>query len=657
MKHRGILSLWALISCLSSAHATVIWSIGADDGTQDGEGDAILDDPASLNGASFNVSGVRESGEQPLPGNPANIGGASGDDARDIDDDYYFAGVYSTLTDGGTYTPVGTVASSETYYDRAFTTGDPNMRWHFNIPDTVLADDTFTFTIDFYSLDEANAADNSTFDMTFWVNGTQIGEMQPHSDFDLPSAQSWDFTLDDLGGVDQVGLGFDHYVEVRSAATGSARWANLDYVQLEVNSAPPPADDPNLPLQPSVNFGDVAQGSESVSRSLEFTNSGAAENLTITEITLGGTNADSFEITPLVLPLTLGPGESESLEITFTPGDLVSGLSASLSISSDDASDAMQTTALLANVFEPFGGEGVLWALGENDGAQDGEGDAALNDRAFFNGVFFSVSGVRETGQNDLPGNPANTGGASADDARDIDDDFYFAGAYNTAVDGGTYTPVGDVLVNESYYDRALTGGDLNMRWHFNVPDSLGANDVLTFSIDFYNLDEEFPENDSTFDMNFFVDGKQIGEMQSHSDAELDAVQSWEFTLDDLGGSEQQGPGFDHYVEVKTQATGSARWTSLDYVELSVVPGLDSELIISDVSADPSTNNVTFQFRANVGQSYAIERSTKMLPSGEPGGWEEIDDSLEATTEIVTYTDFGVVAGNRSFYYRVRREE
>ncbi|MDB4403624.1 hypothetical protein N9204_02190, partial [bacterium] len=85
-----------------SAPAAIIWNIGIDDNAQDGEGDAALNDPATLNGVDFNVSGVRESGQQDLPGNPANIGGASGDDARDVDDDYYFAGVYTTAAgDGG----------------------------------------------------------------------------------------------------------------------------------------------------------------------------------------------------------------------------------------------------------------------------------------------------------------------------------------------------------------------------------------------------------------------------------------------------------------------------------------------------------------------------------------------------------------------------
>ncbi len=233
--------LFLLTSLIAPASGAILWGIGADDSTQDGEGDAALNDPATLNGVPFNVSGVRESGEQFLPGNPANAGGASGDDNRDIDDDYYFAGVYSTVVDGGAYTPVGNVPVSESYYDRAFTGGDRNMRWHFNVPDNVAATDILTFTIDFYNLNEATPADISSFDMTFWVDGTQVGQMQPHTDSDINAAQSWDFSLADLGGPSQQGPGFDHYVEVRSTPTGSARWASLDYVQLEATSIPEPS--------------------------------------------------------------------------------------------------------------------------------------------------------------------------------------------------------------------------------------------------------------------------------------------------------------------------------------------------------------------------------------------------------------------------------
>ena len=638
-----------------SAPAAIIWNIGIDDNAQDGEGDAALNDPATLNGVDFNVSGVRESGQQDLPGNPANIGGASGDDARDVDDDYYFAGVYTTAAGDGGYDPVGVVSESESYYDRALTAGDPNMRWHFNLPETVAPDDYFIFTIDFHNLSETNAADISSYDLTFWVDGKQVGEMQPHMDIDLPTAQSWDFDLDDLGGIEKVGPGFDHYVEIRSTPTGSARWSSLDYVQLEISSEPKVEDDPNISAANALNFGDIKVGGETATETIVFTNTGQAQNLVISELTLGGERPDAFSLNAPDLPLVIAPGAEAQIELSVTPGDIEESVSAELIVTSNDTSDGEIIMRFGARFFVPFGNEGTLWFVGVDDDGQDGDGNASLNDPAFFNGVDFFASGVQESGEDILPGNPANTGGAGNN--RDVDDDYYFAGSYNTVVDGGDYTPVGDVDVNESYFDRALTNGDPNMRWHFNVPKTVGPNDAFTFTVDFYNLNESDPGLASGYDLTFFVDGKQIGEMQPHSEADFSAAQSWDFTLDDLGGTAELGAGFDHYVEVRSTPTGSSRWASLDYAKVDIIAGANQDLIITELSVDPDNDNVTFSFQAKVGLIYAVDRSTTLRSSGEPGGWLEINDSLVAQSEIQSFTDPGAAADNAKFFYRVRVAE
>ena len=642
------------------AKAVILWNIGADDGAQDGDGDPAsgLNDPASFNGTDFSVSGVREFGPQnELPGNPANTGGANQANPRDVDDDYYFAGVYNTVVDGGTYTPVGDVLENESYYERALTNGDSNMRWHFNLPDTVAEGDNFTFTIDFHNLSEANTADVSSYDLTFWVNGTQIGDMQPHLDVALSSAQSWNFDLDDLGGVEQIGEGFDHYVEIRSTPTGSARWSSLDYVQLEVSSDPIVEDDPNIAVAPAVNFGDFPIESEASTETIVFSNAGLTQDLVITELTLGGDNPDLFSITNApALPITIPPGTDTQIEVTFTPSAIEQSVSATLTVTSNDTTEVTQNVFLAARTFVPFSDEGTLWFVGTDDDGQDGEGDTNFNDPAFFNGTDFFVSGVQENGTQDLPGNPANVGGPSGGE-RDIDDDFYFAGVYNTVVDGGTYTPVGIVAANERYYDRALTTGDPNMRWHFNVPDTVGPNDAFTFTIDYYSLDDASAPEVSGFDLTFFVDGQQIGDMQPHTDDNLTAAQSWDFTLDDLGGVAELGPGFDHYVEVRSQSTGSARWANLDYVKLDISPGAIRDLIITEIAVDPTNDNVSFNFQAKVGEVYIVERSTSLLPTGQPGGWLEIEDFLEAESEIQSFTDFGAASGNEKYFYRVRVAE
>ncbi|MDA8964664.1 hypothetical protein N9H09_00630, partial [bacterium] len=373
--------------------------------------------------------------------------------------------------------------------------------------------------------------------------------------------------------------------------------------------------------------------------------------------TLGGDNADLFSISnALALPITVAPGADTQIEVTLTPGAIEQSVSATLTVTSNDTTEVTQVVILAAKIFVPFNDEGTLWFVGTDDDGQDGEGDSIFDDAAFFNGTDFFVSGVQENGTQDLPGSPANIGGPSGGE-RDIDDDFYFAGVYNTVVDGGDYTPVGIVAANERYYDRALTTGDPNMRWHFNVPDTVGPNDAFTFTIDYYSLDDASAPEVSGFDLTFFVDGQQIGDMQPHTDDNLAAAQSWDFTLDDLGGVAELGPGFDHYVEVKSQSTGSARWANLDYAKLDITPGAIRDLVITEIAVDPTNDNVTFSFQARVGEVYVVERSTSLLPTGQPGGWLEIEDFLEAESEIQSFTDFGAASGNEKYFYRVRVAE
>ncbi len=93
-----------LIALLAGgAQAAVIWEIGPDDGLQDGDENATLNDTPIHNGLSLPVSGVQENGPtNTLPGNPANAGGAGA--TRSVDNDYYFEGVYSTVVDEGIHT-------------------------------------------------------------------------------------------------------------------------------------------------------------------------------------------------------------------------------------------------------------------------------------------------------------------------------------------------------------------------------------------------------------------------------------------------------------------------------------------------------------------------------------------------------------------------
>ena len=71
------------------------------------------------------------------------------------------------------------------------------------------------------------------------------------------------------------------------------------------------------------------------------------------------------------------------------------------------------------------------------------------------------------------------------------DNDYYFAGTYTSVIAAnGAYDPVGVVLNNEEAAERAFAGGDLDLRYHFNLPSSLKPTDLLTVTFDANNLDD-----------------------------------------------------------------------------------------------------------------------------------------------------------------------
>src|SRR5260370_12505916 len=99
-------------------------------------------------------------------------------------------------------------------------------------------------------------------------------------------------------------------------------------------------------------FGNQMVNTTSASQSVTLTNSGNAP-LTITSVTLGGTNPGDF--TPAnqcpLSPSTLAAGASCTISATFTPAALGSR-SATLSIA-DNASGSPHTLALCGNACAP----------------------------------------------------------------------------------------------------------------------------------------------------------------------------------------------------------------------------------------------------------------------------------------------------------------
>src|SRR5688572_1160936 len=130
-----IFAFLAVLSFLGlglSSRAQLVWTVGLNDNGW----------PVG-NGGGPNATFVQENGAiNALPGSPT-----SPETDQQADNDYYFAGLYSTVIPGnGAYTPVGTVAANEEAAERAFAAADNDLRYHFNLPSSLRPFDMLSVT-------------------------------------------------------------------------------------------------------------------------------------------------------------------------------------------------------------------------------------------------------------------------------------------------------------------------------------------------------------------------------------------------------------------------------------------------------------------------------------------------------------------------------
>ena len=194
------------------------------------------------------------------------------------------------------------------------------------------------------------------------------------------------------------------------------------------------------------------------------------------------------------------------------------------------------------------------WAVGQDDdGWPEGDGGGA-------NATF-----VQEKGVNDLPGNPANP-----EVAQQGDDDYYFAGDYSNVIPAnGDYEPVGLVPVNEEAAERAFAGADNELRYHFNLPNSLRADDLLAVTFDAHNLDTN--GTDPRYGVEVYMNGVLVQPEIVIRDEQLNTpITTPEFTLESVDG--RIGAGYDNIVTLKGvnySAEGGGSWMGIDYIQLN----------------------------------------------------------------------------------------
>ena len=222
--------------------------------------------------------------------------------------------------------------------------------------------------------------------------------------------------------------------------------------------------------------------------------------------------------------------------------------------------------ALIAST-SPVSRAALTWTVGVNgDGwPVDGIGGGAATDFLQENGVI-----------NALPG--ASTSGTTSGTA---DNDYYFAGTYTTALPGnvavyGSYSPIGVVAADETGAERAYAGGDLDLRYHFNLAESFGVNDLAVISFAANNLHDVGAG--TRFGIELWMNGVKVRDQQVITTAELGT--SWSsapFTLGSVGAV--TGAGADNIVSLRGISYNGAvpdggNWMGIDYVSLDITPAI-----------------------------------------------------------------------------------
>lgn len=198
----------------------------------------------------------------------------------------------------------------------------------------------------------------------------------------------------------------------------------------------------------------------------------------------------------------------------------------------------------------------VLWTVGTDDNGWP-VGAAGGPEASF----------VQENGViSPLPGSPFSTstsGGA--------DNDYYLAGDYSRVIAGnGTYDPVGVVDVNEEAAERAFAGGDLDLRYHFNLPSNLTPSSLLSVTFDTLNLDTS--GTDPRFGIEVFVNGVLVQPQIIIRPPQFDVDYTTpQFTLESVKA--EVGPGADNIVSLRGTSyasDGGGAWMGIDYVQLNL---------------------------------------------------------------------------------------
>ena len=216
-------------------------------------------------------------------------------------------------------------------------------------------------------------------------------------------------------------------------------------------------------------------------------------------------------------------------------------------------------------------------------------------------------------------------------------------------------SPLGPMLNFPGNYELRLhtTGRHLEMLWE-------PVADVLTAVADVGNgvTDSEwthvaFAGTPGGF-YNFYINGAATGTGLMPDDftgqntnplyigSRADAFTGFDGCLDDIAIFAGQVPP-QQIMDIMGGDFSAFGIGSADFRITSVIKG-------TAVVGENEVPAVTITFNSRPGRKYSVWASTSLKETGQPGGWIELDDTVDSQGEETTYTDTLVAGGQRVFY-------
>jgi hypothetical protein len=119
------------------------------------------------------------------------------------------------------------------------TSGDNNLRYHFNLGAATQGTDLATLTFQMLNVDD-DGTGTGVFNIDAFFNGVPIGSFVHTAATGSTPFTTTPIAISAVNGTG--GASDDNYIELRTNnGGGTARWSNMDYIQLDVSPVPEPS--------------------------------------------------------------------------------------------------------------------------------------------------------------------------------------------------------------------------------------------------------------------------------------------------------------------------------------------------------------------------------------------------------------------------------